>query len=156
MLGDTARPDWGVYNHCYRPLSGASDLPVQIDRAALPLLRITYIDDYPDAELKRFLGELEGVLALPGRKVGLIDLTRAVVGTAKQRQMHAQWIEKYEGQLQKQFTAAAIVTDSALIRGSITAVFWIRPLPLPTHVAATVAQAQVWLSPYLEAIKSES
>jgi hypothetical protein len=41
------------------------------------------------------------------------------------------------------------VTDSAIIRGTVTAVFWIKPLPLPTHVASTLGAAERWLAPFL-------
>lgn len=124
-------------------------MPLHVDRQDLPLLRLTYVGEYSDYELSRFLGEVETVLTLPGRKAGLIDLTRATAGSAKQRQTQGEWIALHEKTLQRDFAAAAIVTDSALIRGTVTAVFWIRPLPLPTHVAATVAKAEAWLAPYI-------
>ena len=124
-------------------------MPLFVERQTLPLLRLTYVDDYSDAELSRFLLEIDGILELPGRKAALIDLTRAKAGSAKQRQMQGAWISSNEKKLERDIVAAAIVTDSAIIRGTVTAVFWIRPLPLPTRVAATVAQAEVWLAPYL-------
>lgn len=124
-------------------------MPIQLDRSRLPLLRIVYLGEYTDTELAQFLSELEAVLTLPGRKVGLIDLSKAVVSSATQRQQHGEWIARHEQQLRAQFSAAALVCDNPLIRGGITAVFWIRPLPLPSHVAANVQQAEHWLAPYL-------
>lgn len=131
-------------------------MPLQVERQALPLLRLTYIDTYSDAELEQFLREIEAVLALPGRKACLIDLTRAKAGSAKQRQMQGDWIKTHESVLERDFAAAAIVTDSAIIRGTVTAVFWIRPLPFPSHVAASIDKAQVWLAPYLASIRASS
>lgn len=129
--------------------SELADLPLYIDRENLPLLRLRYLGDYSDAELVQFLRKLEAVLELPGRKAAVIDLSEAGVGTATQRQMQANWIGKYEQVLAREFSAAAIVTDSAIIRGTVTAVFWIRPLPFPTRVTATVKLAEEWLAPYL-------
>lgn len=130
-------------------------MPLLVDRQSLPLLRLTYVGDYSDSELTRFLSEVEAVLKLPGRKAGLIDLTRATPGSAKQRQTQGEWIAQHEPTLKRDIAAAAIVTDNALIRGTVTAVFWIRPLPVPTHVAATVEKAEAWLAPYLKRVGSK-
>ena len=35
---------------------------------------------------------------------------------------------------------------SALTRGALQAIFWLKPLPWPTKVVATRAQAEAWLS----------
>lgn len=92
------------------------------------------------------------LLKQPGRKVCLFDLTKATTGTARQRQTQAAWIGKNEEALARDFAAAAIVTDSAIVRGTVTAIFWIRPLPFPTRVVATLEAADAWLSPYRAAL----
>ncbi|HKP58100.1 MAG TPA: STAS/SEC14 domain-containing protein [Polyangiales bacterium] len=129
-------------------------MPLYIDRETLPLLRLRYVGDYSDPELTEFLRKLESVLETPGRKAAVIDLSQAAAGTATQRQIQAAWIGKQEKVLAREFSAAAIVTDSAIIRGTVTAVFWIRPLPFPTRVTATVKLAEEWLAPYLEPTKT--
>jgi stage II sporulation SpoAA-like protein len=130
-------------------------VPLQVDRSNLPILRLHYIGEYSDAELIEFLNELTSVFALPGKKVCVIDLTHATPGSARQRKLQAEWIQKHEGALEEGFAAAAVVTDSAVIRGTVTAVFWLRPLPIPTHVAATVAAAERWLSPYVVSVRRD-
>jgi hypothetical protein len=127
-------------------------MPLVVDSTLLPELRLRYVGEYADEELSRFFSELEAVLRVPGRKVCVIDLTRAKPGSARHRQLQVAWIRKHEAALARDFAAAAIVTDSAIIRGTVTAVFWIRPLPFPTHVAATLASAEVWLAPYRAAL----
>lgn len=127
-------------------------MPLSLDQTALPLVRITYVEEYTDAELEGMLGELDALLQQSGDKVALIDLTKAKPGSAKQRQTHAQWIANQEAVISRKFAAAVIVTDSAIIRGTVTAVFWIRPLPIPTHITATAHQAEAWLAPYLARI----
>ena len=124
-------------------------LPLYVDQRALPLLQLRYVGDYSDDELQQFLQQMDAVLKLPGKKAGIVDLSDAVPGTAKQRRVHAEWIADRKPLLQRDFVAAAIVTDSAIIRGTVTAIFWIAPLPLPTHVTASMEQAEGWLEPYL-------
>jgi hypothetical protein len=124
-------------------------VPLYVDRRDLPILRLRYVGEYSEAELLRFLSEIDSVLKLPGRKACIIDLRQAKAGTARQRTLQGAWIRENEGVLARDFAAAALVTDSAIIRGTITAVFWIRPLPMPTHVTATVTDAERWLASYI-------
>lgn len=130
-------------------------VPLQLDRNNLPILRLRYIGEYTDAELFVFLKDLTSVFEVPGKKVGIIDLTEAKPGSARQRKLQAEWIQTHEQALQEGFAAAAVVTDSAVIRGTVTAVFWIRPLPFPTHVAATVEAAERWLAPYVVSVRRD-
>jgi hypothetical protein len=127
-------------------------MPLIIDRKHLPMLQLRYVGDYSDAELSDFLSGLDALLKQPGRKVCVFDLTKAAAGTARQRQLQAAWIAKNEQALTRDFAAAAIVTDSAIIRGTVTAIFWIRPLPFPTNVVATFEAADAWLTPYRTAL----
>jgi len=140
-----------VYNRV--TLTRSLPLPLYVDQRELPLLQLRYVGPYSDDELYALLRQMEVVLTLPGKKVGIVDLTHADAGTAKQRRMHAEWIGGHKQALAHAFSAAVIVTDNALIRGTVTAVFWVAPLPLPTHVAPTVERAQAWLAPFLETIQ---
>ena len=124
-----------------------------IDRKSLPMLQLRYVGDSSDAELTEFLSGLDELLKLPGRKVCVFDLTRATTGTPRQRQLQGAWIAKNEAALARSFAAAAIVTESAIIRGAVTAIFWIRPLPFPTRVVATLEAAETWLAPYRAALQ---
>jgi hypothetical protein len=125
-------------------------VPLHVDRNDLPILRLRYIGEYTDDELIEFLRELTSIFRVPGKKVGIIDLSLAKPGSARQRKLQAEWIQTHETALAEGFAAAAVVTDSAVIRGTVTAVFWIRPLPFPTHVAATIDAAEHWLRPYID------
>jgi hypothetical protein len=125
-------------------------LPIYVDQSALPVLRLTYAGSYSDTELLQFLSEVDTALKVPGQKVGLIDLTDAKPGSARQRRLQADWIRENEALLVRDVVAAALVTDSAVIRGTVTAVFWIRPLPMPSKIVATLQEAEKWLHSYLE------
>jgi hypothetical protein len=119
-------------------------VPLQVDRSNLPMLRLRYVGEYTDAELLVFLRDLTSIFEIP-----------ATPGSARQRKLQAEWIQTHEKALQEGFAAAAVVTDSAVIRGTVTAVFWIRPLPFPTHVTATVGAAERWLAPYVLSVRRD-
>jgi butyrate kinase len=124
-------------------------LALHVECQQLPLVRLSYEGAYSDDELHQFLLRVAAMLQLPGRKAAIIDLTKATPGTAKQRQMQGDWIKAHEEVVAREFVAAVIISDSAVIRGTVTAVFWIRPLPLPTEIVSTLEDAERWLAPYL-------
>ena len=127
-------------------------MPVRVDAWRLPLLRISYIGDYSDDELTTYLATLDRIIARPGPKVVLFDLLHATVSPAIQRKRQAEWICANEDVLRRDFAAGAIVLDNALMRGAVTAIFWVSPLPLPTEITSTVEEALAWLHPYLDGV----
>jgi hypothetical protein len=129
--------------------SGAS-VPLTIDTSELPLLRIAYLGDFSDGELEQFLAQLSVVVRRPGKKCGLIDLRGATNASARQRKRQARWIRDNVEVLERDVSAAVIVTDSAIMRGIVTAIFWIRPLPCPTQIEPTLVRGLAWIRPFLE------
>lgn len=123
-------------------------MPIRVDARSAPFVRIAYMGDYTDAELEGSLSTLQRILGIPGRKVGLIDCLHATVATPSQRKRMADFIGANEAILRRDFLACAIVLDNALLRGAITAVFWLKPLPLPTEIVASLDKATAWLEPY--------
>lgn len=124
-------------------------MPITIDSSDPPLLRIRYDGAFSDGELHAYLTRLDEVVRTAGKKVALIDLRAAVGAPASQRRAQADWIRSHEHRLKRDVLAAAFVTENALIRGVVTAVFWIRPLPLPTTIVADMNSAKAWIEPYL-------
>jgi hypothetical protein len=78
-----------------------------------------------------------------GPHVLIMDMTAGTAGaTAAQRAKVAEWIEANEALLRSQKQLAHImVVNSAVVRGIITAVFWLRPPANPHHVVASVDEA---------------
>lgn len=78
-----------------------------------------------------------------GPHVLIMDMTRGTAGaTAAQRARVAAWIEENEPLFKagKQI-AHVMVIDSAVIRGIVTAVFWLRPPANPHYTARTLNEA---------------
>ena len=131
-------------------------MPIVVDVRTLPIVRIAYIGDYSDDELTTYLATLQRLFTMPGRKVAVLDVLKGTVATAHQRKRQAAFIERNEDLLRRDFAAAAIVLDSALLRGAVTAIFWMRPLPMPTQIVATVDAALTWLAPYAKECAADS
>jgi hypothetical protein len=78
-----------------------------------------------------------------GPHVLIMDMTRGTAGaTAAQRARVAAWLEENEPLFKagKQL-AHVMVIDNPVIRGVVTAVFWLRPPANPHYTARTLSEA---------------
>lgn len=80
---------------------------------------------------------------LRGPHVLIVDMTQGNAGsTAPQRARTAEWLEQNESLLREgRQLAHVLVFDSALVRGIVTAVFWLRRPVAPHHVAPNRIEA---------------
>lgn len=78
-----------------------------------------------------------------GPHVLIMDMTAGTAGaTAAQRAKVAEWIEANDELLRsKKQLAHIMVVNSAVVRGVITAVFWLRPPANPHHVVSNLDEA---------------
>ena len=78
-----------------------------------------------------------------GPHVLIMDMTRGTAGaTAAQRARVAAWIEQNEPLLRaRKQLAHVMVMDSPVMRGIVTAVFWLRPAANPHYTARTLNEA---------------
>jgi hypothetical protein len=99
-----------------------------------------------DEALAGLLGHLEALMreALETREkiVTITDLTQMrELPPASQRKLTGEWKKRTAGLTGAAVAANAHVTPSALLRGLITAVFWLHPPTSPTLFVATRAEA---------------
>jgi hypothetical protein len=111
-----------------------SDWPIVL--IEFPVKRVT------DADLQAVLGYVESLLneAVKNKeKVFVItDLTvMREITPASQRQFTAEWIKRTASLNRAASVGGATVTPSAILRGIITAVYWLQPSPSPTFPVAT-------------------
>ena len=79
------------------------------------------------------------------------DLSRARGSTANSRKIAAEFMAQ-NGELQKRASlGGALIVTSSVMRGVITAVFWIRPPSQPTKIASTRDEAILYGLDALEA-----
>jgi len=101
-----------------------------------------------DETVKAQLDGIAEQLALADRKgikiVTVVDMAQAARPNAVQRSMQSAWFEKHEEMLRRVNLGSAFVVRSQLVRGAITAVFWMRPLPHPHTVVTNLGDALDW------------
>jgi hypothetical protein len=120
---------------------------VELDPATL--LTYTRVQEaVTDAQLRAWLEDQErdfrALVARRARTVQLIDLSRAETLTAAQRRLQASWISRNEDLLRAAALGFVFVTESLLLRGVMTAIFWIKPPPVSHQTCASQEEALVW------------
>jgi hypothetical protein len=125
----------------------------------------------PDAELLAALGELESLLKNAKRNreklffITDISLMRELA-SANQRRLTAEWMKRTALLSTAASVGGATVTPSAILRGIITALYWVHPSPMPSYTVATrhegmlkgiemLEEAKALLSPRLIAYRDK-
>lgn len=127
-------------------------LEPRVDDRYFPLVVNTIPERLRAEDLPRFLAESERVLKRREPYVTISDTSRTrEIPNATVRKALAEWNERVEPQM-KQFTlGSAIVITSPLVRGGLTALFWLAPPPYPQQVVATVEDALEVVTRYYSA-----
>lgn len=124
---------------------------IEVEEARWPLVVVRWPDGpITDEAIERYLRVAIGHMKR-GRHF-VLHLTVRVAGLdARQRRTFAEHIELHRSTLKAKVGGAAIVVDSAIARGVITAVNWIAPPPFPQRVFATEGEAEAYLAQLIAA-----
>jgi hypothetical protein len=134
MMGDRADREFGEIRVM------TLDWPIVV--TAFPEKRV------PDATLQSVLGHIEWVMveAVKRREklFFITDLTAMrEITPASQRQFTAEWIKRNADLSRASSVGGATVTPSSILRGIITALYWLQPPPTPAFPAATRHEAML-------------
>jgi hypothetical protein len=130
------------------PPLGREDAGLIFDESAWPLVYVRYPSNGLDDEgLEVFLERVMSYLRRRDKFACLIDCRGMTMAhTANQRRRITNWLEEPELQrLSPHAIAMAVLFRSALIRGALTAVNWIKPPPAPVKAFGSVAESAPWL-----------
>lgn len=122
--------------------------PISIHRDDT-VLTITTHREYNDDEHMQHLQELHDIMEAgkPNqvyRWVVINDLTTPVFGSPMHRRRQAEWMIAHDDEIRHRTSGIAFVMTSSLVRTTLTAVFWLAPLPAPHGIFATCAEALAW------------
>jgi hypothetical protein len=112
----------------------------------------------PDTTLQAALGQLESLLKeAVGRSEKLFTITELTrvreFPPASQRKYTAEWTKRVAHLLAVSAVGGAYITPSAILRGIITAVFWVHPTPRPKYFVGNRQEAILKGIDLLEASK---
>ena len=124
---------------------------LEYDETRFPLVLVRSRGRATDAELDALLAALKRPLLRREKYVEIFDGTHADPGTPSQRRTLAEWMRAHANLINTYSIGTAIVMPSPLVRGALTAIFWIQPLPCPHTVVSTMAEAERWAEERLRA-----
>lgn len=121
-------------------------MAIHIDQSCLPLIVIKYDGPTTDENFEAYLATLYQSMTASkaGPRVLLQDATLAYPITARQRKRQADWMKEYSELIARMTLGCAFVIPSSLMRGVLTAIFWLQPLPCPHELSANMAEGLSW------------
>jgi hypothetical protein len=126
------------------------------DAQKSPLLVCRFPSEWTDQEFENGMVELLDILA-KAERVGLVsDTTGSGKPTAKQRRFTADSIARNEELFRTRVAGWAVVVDSPVVRGIVTAITWIHSPPFPLIMLPTVREAEEWVRTQLSIPASQA
>jgi hypothetical protein len=127
-----------------------------IDASRAPLYIVTYPETPSDQEVLEGHRAIEEIYRSTDRHVAwVVDARKVRKATPVQRRMVAEHEERTK-QLAKKYNAGlALVITSRLVRGMVTAVFWMSPPVYPYEIFDDMELAQQWALQRLYDVKSD-
>lgn len=119
-------------------------MPFDYSDKEWPLLVIKASGQSTDEDMDEYLGTLSLALGRRERHVVIVDASEGQGLKGTHRQRVANWNKKNAGALAQYRAGLVLVTENALLRGLITAVYWLFTPPFPYKTADTVDEARRW------------
>jgi hypothetical protein len=98
-----------------------------------------------DEEVVRYMETHDAYLRRRELYGAVLDANRATVMTAKQRKMVTEWLTARHDDLGRWHVAIALVAKSPVIRGFLTAIYWVSPPAYPYKIFSELEPAKAWV-----------
>ena len=117
---------------------------ITVDTSRAPLLLVRFDGAVDDDGFRAYLQQLTSWLDRGERYAIVLDARTATPPQAAQRRMQADMMKAEHVRLGKLCVGGAFVIPSPLVRGALTAILWIQPLPWEHTVVADLTTAEAW------------
>jgi hypothetical protein len=117
---------------------------IEIDDSRYPLVRVTFEGHVADHVFDRYLETMSRLLQRRMKNAIVFDARLAKSPTPMQRSKQAAWLKANRETIQRYSCGSAFVIASAVIRGALTAILWVAPIPGAHVVVATLPEAEAW------------
>lgn len=119
-------------------------MPIRVEREP-NLIVVTFVGEATDAEFDAYLEQMAKELrATKEPTASILDGSRATGASARQREKQARWMKDNHDLLSTKSTGSAFVISSRIIRGILTAIFWVQKPPGPYVIVETMTEARAW------------
>lgn len=118
---------------------------ITIDESRFPLVMVKYRGAVTDAEFDSYLSTITAFIERGRRFGAVLDTRHASAASATQRRRQAMWLREHQAELPALCLGCAFVVTSPIMRGALTAIFWIQPLAFPYVICAGLHDAVSWV-----------
>jgi len=131
---------------------------IRLDTSQWPVVIVHFDGQWHDEEFETYLDGMTEVLMRPGVRALIYDASNCTSVSASQRRMKAEWMKQNRATISHCTAGIAFVLPGALVRGVLTAILWMSPLPAPHAVVASLDEAQLrcedWLNQHKRALSA--
>lgn len=120
-----------------------------IDSSRWPLLLVRLPPTATDEEVQAYLDQLRTFRERREPYAVIVEASASQGFSARQRKMQADYIESGIQTSRIYLKAFAFVARSALQRGMMTAILWMKPPEWPNRIFSTTGEAIAWASELL-------
>lgn len=103
-----------------------------------------------EPEFDAYLARLDQLM-VRGTYGTILDASAAGRTPPMQRQKQATWLKERAATLKQNQVGTAFIITNPIIRGVLTAIMWIQPMPNPHAVVGSRAEALAWVTKRLAA-----
>lgn len=97
-----------------------------------PLIHVRFQGSAEISIWDSYLAQLtRAITTRPGKRVMIMDASECGMVSAAARRKQAEWMARHDENTRLFTVGIAFVLPSSLLRGALTAVFWLQPLPCP-------------------------
>ena len=117
----------------------------KLDLSRRPLITVTFVGLATEAEFDEYLDEMTRmILERKEKTVTILDARASGRAPATPRKKQADWLKQHERELRRYSLGTAFVIDSPLVRGVLTAIFWVQPMATAYAIVGTLEEAERW------------
>jgi hypothetical protein len=123
---------------------------MELNESYFPVVTLDLVDDH-DPDVEWLLAQYDRILAAgrPYTMLGnALKVTRPM--DANNRRRVSDWMRANTPRLKQTCVGSAMVFQSALVRGAMTALQWVAPMPMPVTYPASMEVAASWCLKQLE------
>lgn len=118
---------------------------IDVDSSKWPVVRVFLPLAATDDEVREYLDTLARLRSRMEPYALIVVAGKSLGFSSKQRQMQADYIASGLHLSRTYLKAFAFVAGSAMQRGMLTAIFWLRPPEWPHKVFSTLHDAEAWV-----------
>jgi hypothetical protein len=115
-----------------------------------PLVTVTFPAVFTTGEWESYLNYIASYMDRGQPYAMVTDFGRSRTLSPAERKLASDLMVKQRDRLGRMVKGVAVVSDSALLRGMLTAVYWVALPAYPTEVFATVEAGKAWARKMLE------